>query len=91
MTKRRKPSPPPAPKRATIDRFEDALAVLVADGRTFHLQRSQLPEGAQEGDVVDLVRGEVDAEATRRLRERVQQARERASGGRKPPSGSFDL
>jgi Protein of unknown function (DUF3006) len=77
--------------RATIDRIEGDVAVLVRDGREEHWPRADLPEGASEGDVVDLDARCVDREATERLRDEVREARARAMAGRKPPPGSFDL
>jgi hypothetical protein len=86
--------PPPSgsrPGRATIDRFEEDVAVLVVDGREELLPRDALPAGAREGDVVDLATGALDRESTERLREEVRAARAAASGGGEPEGGSFDL
>ncbi|MCI0573116.1 MAG: DUF3006 domain-containing protein [Myxococcaceae bacterium] len=80
----------PRTGRATIDRFEDDIAVLLVEGRELHCARAELPDDAREGDVVDLEAGVVDHEATEQLRSEVRDARERARG-RKPSSGSFDL
>lgn len=78
--------------QATVDRFEDELAVLVdEDGRQVTRPRNTLPPGTREGDVIDLATGTVDAEATEALREQVRQARERASRNKTPPPGDFDL
>jgi hypothetical protein len=76
--------------KATVDRFEDDLAVLVVDGAERILPRDQLPADAREGDVVDLSLGQVDAQATETLREQVRQAREQAMK-KAPPPGDFDL
>lgn len=76
----------PSASRASIDRFEDDLAVLVTDdGATRHVPRAQLPAGAQEGDVILLDSMTVDAEATRALRAEVTSARARAKKHRAPP------
>ncbi|MBF5044301.1 DUF3006 domain-containing protein [Aggregicoccus sp. 17bor-14] len=104
MTRRKKTAPPkhaaaPAPERhASIDRLEGDVAVLLVHGEEGgpdeerHVPRAQLPEGAREGDVVDLETLRVDAEATEALREEVREARARAQKGKPPPpSGSFDL
>ncbi|RKH66694.1 DUF3006 domain-containing protein [Corallococcus sp. AB049A] len=87
MTKKAK-----APRsRATVDRIEDDVAVLVVDGRQVTRALDTLPAGVREGDVVDLEAGTVDAEATESLRADVRAAREQAMRGKKPPSGDFDL
>lgn len=72
-------------KRATIDRIEDEVVVLVADGRELHRRRSELPADAREGDVVDLDTMELDPEATDRLRSEIQAARARAKKHKAPP------
>ncbi|NBD11606.1 DUF3006 domain-containing protein [Corallococcus silvisoli] len=77
--------------RATVDRIEEDVAVLVVDGRQVTRALSTLPPGVREGDVVDLVTGTVDPEATETLRAEVRAAREQALRGKKPPSGDFDL
>ncbi len=76
--------------KATIDRLEGELAVLITDTGLLHLARGRLAPDAREGDVVDLDTGEIDREATERLRSEVEQARERARR-RSGPAGSFDL
>ena len=76
---------------ATLDRFEDELAVLIVDGREVTRRREELPPGAREGDVLDLETMTVDAQATERLRTEVRQARERAMKNKTPPPGDFDL
>ncbi|MFP2902813.1 DUF3006 domain-containing protein [Corallococcus sp. 4LFB] len=86
MTKKTKPR-----SRATVDRIEDDVAVLVVDGQQVTRALSTLPSGVREGDVVDLETGTVDAEATESLRDDVRAARERAMRGKKPPAGDFDL
>ncbi|WIG92509.1 DUF3006 domain-containing protein [Myxococcus sp. SDU36] len=78
--------------RATLDRIEDDLAVLVVEGREVTRPLSELPAGLREGDVLDLDTLKVDREATEALREEVRRAREQATRGKKPPpAGSFDL
>ncbi len=78
--------------RATLDRIEGDVAVLVVDGCEVTRPRQALPEGAREGDVLDLDTLAVDREATEALRESVRQARKRAKQGKKnPPPGDFDL
>jgi hypothetical protein len=89
VTKTKKPKAPAS--RATVDRIEDDVAVLVVDGRQVTRALSTLPEGVREGDVVDLDAGTVDTKATEALRTEVREAREQAMRGRKPPSGDFDL
>lgn len=76
--------------KATVDRFEEDLAVLIVDGAERILPRAQLPADAREGDVVDLALGQVDAPATEALREQVRQAREQALK-KAPPPGDFEL
>ncbi|MGA9522770.1 MAG: DUF3006 domain-containing protein [Myxococcaceae bacterium] len=76
--------------RATIDRFEGDVAVLLTESGEIHVDRRKLAEDAREGDVVDVDTGEVDRDATERLRSEVQKARERARR-RSGPGGSFDL
>ncbi|WP_404370127.1 DUF3006 domain-containing protein [Corallococcus coralloides] len=77
--------------RATVDRIEDDIAVLVVDGQQVTRALGTLPSGVREGDVVDLETGTVDAEATEALRVEVRAAREQAMRGKKPPAGDFDL
>ncbi|RKH11893.1 DUF3006 domain-containing protein [Corallococcus sp. CA047B] len=78
--------------KATVDRIEEDVAVLVVDGRQLTRALDTLPPGVREGDVVDLETGTVDAEATEALRAGVRTARERAMRGKKPPpGGNFDL
>ncbi|MFY2561349.1 DUF3006 domain-containing protein [Corallococcus terminator] len=77
--------------RASLDRIEDDVAVLIVDGREVTRPRSSLPPGAREGDVLNLETMQVDAEATEALREEVRVARQRAMQGKKPPPGDFDL
>ncbi|MCY1001639.1 DUF3006 domain-containing protein [Myxococcus sp. MISCRS1] len=81
----------PTQSRATLDRIEDEVAVLVVDGREVTRPLASLPEGAREGDVIHLDTMTVDPEATEALREEVRAARERAKKGRTPPPGDFDL
>lgn len=88
---RKKPAAPSAPARATIDRFEDEVAVLVVDGREVTRPRATLPKDAREGDVINLETLTVDTEATETLRREVREARERAMQGKPPSSGDFDL
>ncbi|MFP2910835.1 DUF3006 domain-containing protein [Pyxidicoccus sp. 3LFB2] len=78
--------------RATLDRIEDDVAVLVVEGRQVTRPLSDLPKGVREGDVLDLDTLQVDREATDALRAQVRDARKRAKQGKKPPpSGDFDL
>jgi hypothetical protein len=59
--------------RATIDRIESPLAVLIAQEDEcvrFNLPLSLLPAGCREGDIVK-IGIEQDIEATRAARERV--------------------
>ncbi|MCY1035685.1 DUF3006 domain-containing protein [Corallococcus sp. BB11-1] len=78
--------------KATVDRIEEDVVVLVVDGRSLTRALATLPAGVREGDVVDLETGTVDAEATEALRADVRAARERAKRGKKPPpGGDFDL
>lgn len=78
--------------KATVDRIEEDVAVLVVDGRQLTRALHTLPPGVREGDVVDLETGTLDAEATETLRAGVRAARERAMRDKKPPSGGdFDL
>ena len=78
--------------RATLDRIEGEVAVLVVEGREVTRPCSALPEGVREGDVLDLDTLQVDREATEALREAVREARKRAKRGKKtPPPGDFDL
>ncbi len=76
--------------KATIDRFEEALAVLIVEGRQVTRPRAELPAEAREGDVIDLETCTVDTEATEALREQVREARQRALQ-KAPPPGDFDL
>ncbi|MDC0709716.1 DUF3006 domain-containing protein [Stigmatella sp. ncwal1] len=76
--------------KATVDRFEDGLAVLIVEGRQVTRPRGELAADVREGDVIHLDTGQVDVEATKALREEVRQARQRASRN-KPPPGDFDL
>jgi hypothetical protein len=79
------------PRRATVDRFEGEVAVLVVEGQQVTRPRAELPPEAREGDVVDLESGRVDVEATEALRQQVREARERAMAGKAAPPGDFDL
>lgn len=88
---KKKKQQPRARPTATLDRFEDELAVLIVDGREVTRRREELPPGAREGDVLDLETLTVDAEATERLRTEVREARERAMKDKAPPPGDFDL
>ncbi|MBZ4394668.1 DUF3006 domain-containing protein [Myxococcus faecalis] len=81
----------PTQSRATLDRIEDEVAVLIVDGQEVTRPLASLPEGAREGDVIHLETMTVDPEATEALREEVRAARERAKKGKTPPPGDFDL
>jgi sirohydrochlorin ferrochelatase len=76
--------------QATVDRFEEELAVLLVDGREVTRPRTELAADVREGDVIDLATGKVDPQATEALREQVRQAREKARK-KAPPPGDFDL
>jgi hypothetical protein len=84
-------APSPTSGRATLDRIEDDVAVLVVDGREVTRPRADLPADAREGDVIDLASLTVDAEATETLRREVREVRERAMKTKAPPPGDFDL
>lgn len=93
MTRSRKSRTPKGPtsSRATVDRIEEDVAVLVVEGREVTRPCSAFPDGIREGDVVDLATLTVDPAATEQLRSEVREARERAMKGKTPPSGDFDL
>jgi Protein of unknown function (DUF3006) len=76
--------------KATVDRFEEDLAVLIIDGRQVTRPRAELPPKTREGDVIDLDTGKVDRKATAALRAQVRQAR-RGAQKKKAPPGNFDL
>jgi len=58
----------------SIDRFEDAIAVLATeDGRQIEFPRDLLPTAAKAGEILDL-RIERDAQATRKLRQDTDKA-----------------
>jgi Protein of unknown function (DUF3006) len=77
--------------KASLDRFEDTLAVLIVDGREVTRPRADLPPEAREGDVLDLDTLKVDPATTERLRAEVRRARKRAMKKKTPPPGDFDL
>ena len=91
MTPPRKRRSAATPSRATVDRIEEDVAVLLVDGREETRPLSALPSGVREGDVVDLQALTVDPEATEALRREVREARERAQQGKTPPPGDFEL
>lgn len=66
------------PITATLDRFEDDIAVLVVEPEqtVVNVPRSELPEGVDQGDVVRL-EGTVDRVETERRRQEVQEKIER--------------
>lgn len=78
---------PPLPPRATVDRFEEDLAVLNVEGQELVVERCRLPDDAREGDVIDFVEGRVDVEATRAAREQLAALR----AGLPIKRGSFEL
>lgn len=79
--------PSQLPERAVVDRFENGHAVLIVDGMQQTVDRARLPPEAREGDVVDLVAGCVDREATEALRQRLTRARSALP----TKAGDFDL
>lgn len=75
MARKSDPSPPAI--RATIDRIEEGIAVLVTDdGFRWHLSYSLLPEGSSEGEVLE-VRFRKDAGETTRRTEAVRDLQSR--------------
>jgi len=62
----------------TVDRFEGDLAVLVVEpeGAVVNVPRSDLPDGAGEGDVIRL-EGVVDRNATEERRSETRERIER--------------
>lgn len=59
--------------RYTIDRFEGEFAVVeIEDGGFLNILKSELPEGAQEGDLVDDSSGTIDETATERKKEKMK-------------------
>jgi hypothetical protein len=65
MAKKRDPSPRSI--RATIDRIEEGIAVLVTDdGFRWHLSSQLLPEGSSEGEVLEVRFMRDPGETTRR-------------------------
>ena len=54
-----------------IDRFEGDWAVIEAGKVTFSVPRSLIPEEARVGDVLN-IHIEIDAEATKERRKRIQ-------------------
>ena len=66
------------PIKATIDRFEGEVAVLLVgpEQTPVNVPRSDLPEDASQGDVVRL-EGHVDREETERQRSNIQEKIER--------------
>lgn len=63
---------------ATIDRFEGEVAVLLVgpEQTPVNIPRSDLPEGAEQGDVLRL-EVTIDREETERRRESIQEKIER--------------
>jgi len=74
--------------RIRIDRFEEDLAVLAWNGRSFDVPRALLPPEAREGDVLALVFG-TDAVASEADRRAVAEKRARLS--RDDDGGDFSL
>jgi len=54
-----------------IDRFEGDWAVIEASKMTFSVPRSLIPEKARVGDVLN-IHIEIDVEATKERRKRIQ-------------------
>jgi hypothetical protein len=63
-----------------IDRLEGDIAVLEIQGQTWQIPRAVLPHGAQEGDVLELVKGSNAA-----LKARAQDRQDRLSAQSKVP------
>lgn len=57
-----------------IDRFEEAAAIIESDDGFVRVERSSLPEGAREGDVVAKLDGVyvIDAQATAARRKAIR-------------------
>ena len=66
------------PITATIDRFEGKLAVLLVgeEETPVNVPRSDLPDGAEQGDVLRL-EATIDREEAERRRESIQEKIER--------------
>ena len=74
---------------ATIDRFEEELAILIIDGKEVQRSRAELPPEAREGDVIDTETLQLDPVEREKLTQRVREARAAAKPKKRP--GSFDL
>ena len=72
----------------TIDRIEEGVAVLVYRGAPFELPVELLPEGAREGDALELSLVKDEA-ATRAARAAITEKRERLS--KDDDGGDFSL
>jgi hypothetical protein len=64
--------------KAVIDRFEGGLAVLLIDEKPINVLQSALPNGAKEGEWLDveidkgrLVSAKIDTEETERMKARI--------------------
>lgn len=77
--------------KASVDRIEEDRAVLIIEGQERVVARSRLPEGAREGDVIDLSTGALDAAERDEVEARVKAARERAKSSNESTGGNFDL
>jgi len=69
-------------KTLTIDRFEGTYAICEdSDQKFFAIEASELPEGAHEGDVLDVNDAEgtlsVNAEATEQRRAKVKKLQDK--------------
>lgn len=73
---------------AVLDRIEGDVAVLVADGREWHLPAAWLPVDAREGDRLCIAL-EPDPEGTHAARTRTAEQRARLS--RDDDGGDFKL
>lgn len=65
--------------KVVIDRFEGEYAVCENNDRTMmDIERSRLPIGAKEGDVLDLQEGKItiDREATDKRKKEIEQLTE---------------
>jgi hypothetical protein len=76
-------------KKATIDRFEGKMAVLLVDEKPLNVLRSALPAGAKEGDWLEveldgtrLVSAKVDSEEKEQMKKRIEEKLARLRRGK---------